>query len=447
MRSNRWLAVGLRALLALGLASAPARAQTPPLERIGQDELDLQAQASVIQGSGARAFGMGGAFLARADDATAASWNPAGLSYLRRPEVSLVWAAINRLESRTLNPDNTLNTEDNSHGNAPDFAAVTYPFELFALTGAVQLSFQRVIPFTGHRTIVRALEGRPDATTVRSVDSEGGFDVLALGSGVQVTRKLRLGLTVNRWINGYHRVLERQGPRPNRLDVDFDFRGWNANAGLIVSPLEDFNIGLVGKLQFSGDVRLRRFRSDVDNNGVTVTNTATRSDVQLRFPGAWGVGASWRPRNNLTVSADFTQTFWSNGQIRNYFTLPPKTQEEEPSVFDVLPYPLFDTTRGTEVDTLQIRTGAEYVIIGHGLKIPVRAGYFTDRQYFPAAGGRAPVFHGWTAGTGVILGPVLLDVAYVHEWGHYADYVVSDRSVSVKPRRAYVSLIYRHGAR
>ena len=35
-------------------------------------------------------MGMGGAFLARADDATAASWNPAGLSYLRLPEVSLV---------------------------------------------------------------------------------------------------------------------------------------------------------------------------------------------------------------------------------------------------------------------------------------------------------------------------------------------------------------------
>mgnify|MGYP000095960413 CR=1 FL=1 len=33
---------------------------------------------------------MGGAFLARADDATAASWNPAGLSYLRRTEFSLV---------------------------------------------------------------------------------------------------------------------------------------------------------------------------------------------------------------------------------------------------------------------------------------------------------------------------------------------------------------------
>ncbi|MCJ7810524.1 MAG: hypothetical protein MUP26_09715, partial [Desulfobulbaceae bacterium] len=33
-------------------------------------------------GSGARALGMGGAFIAIADDATAASWNPAGLIQL-----------------------------------------------------------------------------------------------------------------------------------------------------------------------------------------------------------------------------------------------------------------------------------------------------------------------------------------------------------------------------
>lgn len=41
-------------------------------------------------GSGARALGMGEAFVAIADDATAASWNPAGLVQLQKPEMSLV---------------------------------------------------------------------------------------------------------------------------------------------------------------------------------------------------------------------------------------------------------------------------------------------------------------------------------------------------------------------
>ena len=41
-----------------------------------------------LVGSGARALGMGGAFIAVADDATAASWNPGGLIQLETPEIS-----------------------------------------------------------------------------------------------------------------------------------------------------------------------------------------------------------------------------------------------------------------------------------------------------------------------------------------------------------------------
>ncbi len=88
-RSARHFALAL--LAALGAARVAA-AQTPPPTLppglSGQDELDLQGRANLVVGAGARAYGMGGAFLSRADDATAASWNPAGLSYLRRPEVT-----------------------------------------------------------------------------------------------------------------------------------------------------------------------------------------------------------------------------------------------------------------------------------------------------------------------------------------------------------------------
>jgi len=39
-------------------------------------------------GSGARAIGMGGAFIGVADDATAASWNPGGLIQLENPRAN-----------------------------------------------------------------------------------------------------------------------------------------------------------------------------------------------------------------------------------------------------------------------------------------------------------------------------------------------------------------------
>ena len=61
-------------------------------------------------GSGARAIGMGGAFIAMADDATAASWNPGGLIQLTMPEFSMVFNGLHRKEGITFkkqNPEET----------------------------------------------------------------------------------------------------------------------------------------------------------------------------------------------------------------------------------------------------------------------------------------------------------------------------------------------------
>ena len=58
-------------------------------------------------GSGARALGMGGAFIAVADDATAATWNPGGLIQLETPEISGVFSG-------------TLRTEDKSFADNPE---------------------------------------------------------------------------------------------------------------------------------------------------------------------------------------------------------------------------------------------------------------------------------------------------------------------------------------
>ncbi|MFH2202944.1 MAG: PorV/PorQ family protein [Elusimicrobiota bacterium] len=53
-----------------------------------------QAAAFLQYGVGARALGMGGAFYAVSDDATAAYWNPAGLAYLQRKEVTFMQTAL-----------------------------------------------------------------------------------------------------------------------------------------------------------------------------------------------------------------------------------------------------------------------------------------------------------------------------------------------------------------
>src|SRR5262245_45103219 len=183
-----------RALRGVGLAASllqagPAFAQA--VTPLPQDELDLQGRASLAIGSGARALGMGGAFLARADDATAASWNPAGLSYLRTPELRLV-GVRNDLDANHFDLRETLTPADRTNGPAPDFLSLAFPFEVGSVAGAVQGSFQRAFSFDGRRTIRRVIT-QVDQPVLFDIDGVGGLDVLALGTGVQVSRTLRLG--------------------------------------------------------------------------------------------------------------------------------------------------------------------------------------------------------------------------------------------------------------
>ncbi len=71
--------------------SGTAIAQTSDTATGGVQRLEIPSTFNPV-GSGARALGMGNAFIAVADDATAASWNPGGLIQLGCPEVSVVGA-------------------------------------------------------------------------------------------------------------------------------------------------------------------------------------------------------------------------------------------------------------------------------------------------------------------------------------------------------------------
>jgi long-subunit fatty acid transport protein len=223
--------------------------------------------------------------------------------------------------------------------------------------------------------------------------------------------------------------------------LDFSIGGWNANLGLIVSPIEELNLAAVFKTPFEADVKLRKSRRDTweeEEFGSTVTANAYRSDdVRLEFPSSLGFGVSWRPRDTLTLSADLTQTDWSESRITDYFSLgatPPGAAARDPDVYDELPYPTL-SPRIEQEDAIQVRVGVEYVLIAGRLKVPFRAGYFSDRQIEPNASGETPRYNGLTVGTGVILGSLLLDVAYLREFGE------------VKTQRLFASLIYRYGGR
>jgi len=87
-------------------------------------------------GSGARAMGVGGAFIAVGDDATAASWNPACLIQLEKPEATFVLSE----DFRTIGGNNV----DLSGVN---YLAESYPFTIGQVNMIVSLNYQRLYDF------------------------------------------------------------------------------------------------------------------------------------------------------------------------------------------------------------------------------------------------------------------------------------------------------------
>ena len=170
--------------------------------------------------------------------------------------------------------------------------------------GAVQLSYQRAISFDGSRSIRQYNSASGALEVSEDGHSNGGFDVVAFGTGLRLTRRIRAGFTVNRWLNGYSQALSRTTlkdiQRPLRdFDLDFRPRGWSFNLGLMVAPIEQLNLAAVYKTPFTADVRLDKARRDSwgtlgDISEVT-TNAYASDAVRLEFPSSYGFGVSWRP--------------------------------------------------------------------------------------------------------------------------------------------------------
>lgn len=114
----------------LVLAALPAAAQNTDIESLSGLQFNFG-------NPGARSLGMGGAFLGLADDASAAEANPAGLTILRKPEVSI--EARNFLEQQVLTTSGTFpdlqRTAFTHYSNrvVVSFASVVYPIKNFTV--------------------------------------------------------------------------------------------------------------------------------------------------------------------------------------------------------------------------------------------------------------------------------------------------------------------------
>lgn len=380
-------------------------------------------------GSGARAVGMGGAFIAIADDATAASWNPAGLIQLEKPELSIVGAYFDRREefSSAVHPeiDNTGEVDD---FNVNYFSA-TYPFR-FHRNMVVSVNYQRLYEFD--RSFDYSFDYSSlgvNLTQHKHFNQNGYVGALGLAYAVEVTPRLSLGATLNIWTddlfwdNEWEETFTEhgvgtQGGVPVTIDTRYtdkysDFRGVNANFGLLWNVNEHLTLGAVVKTPFDADIRHEYRFTQTSTFGPPVSTTVSSQDsmaedVELRMPLSYGVGLAWRVSDALCFDLDVYRTHWSDYILTD-------SQGNEFSPIDGRPESTSDVD-----DTTQVRVGGEYLFISQkrNMVIPLRAGFFYDPE---PSHGDVRDFYGIAVGSGIAYKKFIFDVAYQLRWGRDVD--------------------------
>jgi len=146
--------------------------QLPPAPDRTPNKPPVISSAPLPSGSGARALGVAGAFTAVADDATAASWNPAGLTQLERPELSVVYRLSHERDIRGSNDSDYRVGGDEFDANAINYLSAVMPFRLFDRNTVFSLNYQEVFDFSQryHAHSSDSGSSEPETTTMTDHD-------------------------------------------------------------------------------------------------------------------------------------------------------------------------------------------------------------------------------------------------------------------------------------
>jgi long-subunit fatty acid transport protein len=327
-------------------------------------------------GSGARARGMGGAFIGVADDATAISWNPAGLATLEKPEASVVglysmdkYTAKAIYSSASLAANSFEEQFDQSHPSF-NFASAAVPLIVAERNFVFAAAYQRLIDFY--------YEEENDSTVW---EETGGVDAISPGIGVQVTPQVSLGASVNVWTGHFdYKYTDRVNSANNEEANDwYKYSGLNFNIGLM-GHFERAKIGAVLKTPLT-------LKEKYSLAGTDYTN-------KWKFPMIFGFGASFMPNQNWTLAADYEVRRFSQAKLYDDIT---GTETSFDGVYE---------------DGHQFRMGVEYLLVQDFGVLPLRVGFRTDPWLSRGLDDEKVTGLTFTGGIGVIVGNIWFDAAY-----------------------------------
>ncbi len=396
---------------ALLTAAAAAGAQETSLNRAG---------------SGARAAGMGNAFIAVSDDGTAASWNPAGLSQLRKPEFSLVQSTSGRttfLEGYKARDDSAFFTTLKSSATTTDieFASAAVPFGVAGKPVTLQVGWRRLYQLNARlrgdmRRVPSSPTSRPEGVVRLDGETNGSIDLWSFAGAARLTSRLSLGFSLDLYRGDWEDSANTSedpgvaGPTDfSSVRITNSVRGENLTLGLLLG-YPKFRVGMVYHGALLGDYAV----SQTTLSSLTDPFEARfENGPQIHFPRSIGVGVAWLPKPLLRLAVDVTYDQWTQFLVVGS----PNSPDQPTSGFDGLP-PELSATR----DTITVNAGIEKLFPVNGQFVPLRFGWSREPQ-----GGRDPLVRDdsnhriLAAGTGLNSNSVKLDVSVEYRWGDFGN--------------------------
>jgi long-chain fatty acid transport protein len=384
----------MTALAAWGVTAANGQELIPPLAG-APGSFDFS-----LSNPGARSLGFGGAFVALADDATAAFANPAGLVKLERPEVSLegrYWRydtpflAGGRLggEPSGLGIDTdpgARRSRSQPEVSAVSFAAFVYPRERWslALYHHRQLDFETRIETDG----LFGLRARPFPPRYPEMRSRTESTIAAFGAaaGVRLGERWSVGAGVSRFaidLSTRSEFYFPSRPTPDQLfaPVPFDPEhlgvvvtlgteetDWGWHAGVLWRPDEQWGVGAFYRqgaaFPLGIEVRSGAGLPTPPGQQRPPTGTLLSSDRvdPLAFPDVYGLGVSWRTADGATtLSVEWDHVGYA-------------------SILESFDAALGETG-GALDDGNEVHLGAEYAFLHATPVVALRAGVWLDPDH------------------------------------------------------------------
>jgi long-subunit fatty acid transport protein len=295
---------------------------------------------------GARSMGFGGAFVALADDATAASANPAGLTQLLRPEVSLETRSWNYTMPYTvggraegLPTGNGLDSTADLRTATSEYDVTGFSFLSLAYpTGNWSLAFFRHeyanLEFTSETQGL--FGGGTNCCQTRLYDQRATTDLdivsYGLSAAYRIGDRFALGLGVVYYdasleanvaeyfwdddsvesFYGPNSYLPERWHLSDRLFIDDTNR--TLTGGFLWRLSEIWRIGAVYRQGMEVDIGTERTAGEVVDFGVPPGTVIFRATgIPIEFPDIYGIGFAYRaPDGRLTVSFQWDHVEYSD---------------------------------------------------------------------------------------------------------------------------------------